>query len=49
MMCFGKHAVFIWSSYGVAVLSLCLIAIFSWRQMRRLEVAANALKREHDA
>jgi heme exporter protein CcmD len=46
MMDFGKHALFIWASYGVAIGSLLLLSLRSWRAMRKAEAAAAALKRE---
>jgi heme exporter protein CcmD len=46
MMDFGKHALFIWASYGVAMGGLLLLTISSWRAMRKAEAVVAALKRD---
>jgi heme exporter protein CcmD len=46
MMDFGKHTLFIWASYGVAVSFLLLLAVISWRTMRQREAVAAQYKRE---
>jgi heme exporter protein CcmD len=46
MIDFGKHALFIWASYSVAIGGLLLLALLSWRAMRKAEAAVAALKRE---
>jgi heme exporter protein CcmD len=44
MIDFGKHAVFIWGSYGIAIGALFLIALASYRRMRALEKAVEMLR-----
>jgi heme exporter protein CcmD len=46
MMDFGKHALFIWTSYGVALSFLLLLTVLSWRTMRRREAQATQHRRE---
>jgi heme exporter protein CcmD len=46
MMEFGKHALFIWASYGVAMGGLLLLSLASWRTMRKAEAAVAAMKAE---
>jgi heme exporter protein CcmD len=43
---FGKHALFIWASYGVAMASLLCLALASRMRMRALEATAEAMKRD---
>jgi heme exporter protein CcmD len=49
MIDFGKHAFFIWASYGVAGFGLIAIAWSSYARMRALEAAAKDLRRARGA
>lgn len=46
MMDFGKHTLFIWASYGVAISFLLLLTLLSWRTMRHHETMAEQHRRE---
>ncbi len=46
MMDFGKHALFIWTSYGVALSFLLLLTGMSWRTMCRYEAKALQQRQE---
>ena len=42
----GQYAVYIWSTYGVAMAGLLLLGVASWRKSRRLDMA---VKKAEDA
>lgn len=33
----GGYAAYVWPAYGVSIIALIVLAVLSWRQMRRAE------------
>lgn len=33
----GGYAAYVWPAYGVSIIALVVLAVLSWRQMRRAE------------